>query len=357
MTPFQKYLLGRLITIPITLLIITMFLYGIILLAPPSERAALYLPPRLPSRLTPAQIAFELERIAAEQGMNDPYWVQYGRWAQNWLSGYWGWSPTLGSEVRPVLLARTAVTLELTFYSLLLFIPLGLFNGVVAGWRPGGWGDSLFRLTAFIGASIPPYILGLILLSVFYVGLRWFPPGRSSIPGLSLSSSTFIAHTGFLTLDGLLNGRLDVTLNAFRHLVLPVFTLSLLHWSTLGRVTRALIIEEKDKDYVLSARARGLRQRSIVWRHTFRNTVSPALTSTALSAAAIITGVYVIEVIFGLKGLSELLVMGMSGVPDAPLTLAFAVYSVLLVIPIMVLLDILKAIADPRDREAAEASR
>lgn len=354
MTPFLKYLLGRLIAIPITLLIITMALYGIIMLAPPDERAALYLPPRLPSHLTAAQIAFELEQIAEEHGMNDPYLVQYTNWLKEWLNGYWGWSPTAGTEVLPLLLSRTAVTLELTFYSLLVFIPLGLLSGVAAGWRPLGRTDTLFRFGAFVATSIPPFILGLFLLSIFYVGLRWFPPGRSSVPGLTLSTSTFQAYTGFLTVDGLLNGRLDVTLNAFRHLVLPVFTLSLFHWATLGRITRTLTIEEKDKDYVMLARSRGLLNRSIVWRHTFRNTVSPALTSTALSAAAIITGVYVIEVIFGLKGLSELIVMGMAGAPDAPLALAFAVYSVLLVIPIMVTLDIIKAIVDPRDRQAAE---
>lgn len=354
MTPFLKYLLGRLIAIPITLLIITMVLYGIIMMAPPAERAALYLPPRLPSHLTAAQIAFELDQIAAEHGMNDPYLAQYTRWLQNWLSGYWGWSPTLGSEVLPILFARTAVTLELTFYSLLAFIPLGMVSGVLAGWRPHSRRDSVFRFAAFVGTSIPPFILGLLLLSIFYVGLGWFPPGRTSIFGLTLSTSTFKPFTGFLTLDGVLNGRFDVTLNAFRHLILPVFTLSLFHWATLGRITRTLIIEEKDKDYVLLARSRGLRQRSIVWRHTFRNTVSPALTSTALSAASIITGVYVIEVIFGVKGLSELMVMGMSGVPDAPLALGFAVYSVLLVIPIMVGLDIIKAIVDPRDRQATE---
>jgi len=354
MTPFLKYLLGRLIAIPITLLIITMVLYGIIMLAPPDERAALYLPPRLPSHLTATQIAFELEQIAAEHGMNDPYLVQYGNWLGEWLGGYWGWSPTLRSDVLPVLLSRTAVTLELTFYSLLVFIPLGLLSGVVAGWRPSSRTDALFRFSAFVGTSIPPFILGLFLLSIFYVGLRWFPPGRSSITGLTFSTSTFKAYTGFLTVDGVLNGRFDVTFNAFRHLVLPVFTLSLFHWATLGRITRTLTVEEKDKDYVLLARSRGLKQRSIVWRHTFRNTVSPALTSTALSAASIVTGVYVIEVIFGLKGLSELIVGGMSGAPDAPLALAFAVYSVLLVIPIMVTLDIIKALVDPRDRLATE---
>ncbi|MCA9978501.1 MAG: ABC transporter permease, partial [Anaerolineales bacterium] len=164
-------------------------------------------------------------------------------------------------------------------------------------------------------------------------------------------------YTGFLTLDGLLNGRIDVTLDAFRHLVLPVFTLSLAHWATLGRVTRVAMIEEIDKEYITSARARGLYNRSVVWRHAFRNALLPALTSSLLSAASLVTGVFVVEVIFSIKGLSELITKGIGAfTPDTPLALGFAVYSVLLVLPIMMVLDLLKAIVDPRLREGEVSS-
>jgi peptide/nickel transport system permease protein len=166
------------------------------------------------------------------------------------------------------------------------------------------------------------------------------------------SRSTFRPITGLLTIDGLLNGRIDITLDAFRHLVLPVFTLSLAHWATLARVTRAAMINEKGKDYITSAYARGLAPRVVLWRHALRNAMLPALTSTMLSAASLLTSVFVIEKIFNLKGLSELITWGMRGTPDAPLALGFAVYSVLIVMPLMLLLDFIKAAIDPRTRES-----
>ncbi len=350
-TPFVVFLVRRILAIPVTLLIITAALYGIIMFAPAEERASLHLPPRLPSRVTAEQIQQFLDRVIAEQGLDDPYPIQYIRWVGNLLQGQWGWSPILRADVLEALRRRTPPTLELTFYSLLFFIPLGLFSGVMAGWRENSGADHRFRFLAFLGTSIPPFVLGLFLLSLLYVRLGWFPPGRTAIIEISLQSSTFKAYTGFLTLDGLLNGRLDVTYDALRHLILPVFALSLAHWATLGRVTRASIIDVKDQNYITAARARGVSSRGVMWRHGFRVAMVPGLTSTALSAAALITSVFVIEVVFNIHGLSELVIMGMQGTPDAALALGFAVYTTLLVLPIMLILDIIKAIVDPRIRE------
>jgi ABC-type dipeptide/oligopeptide/nickel transport system permease component len=145
-----------------------------------------------------------------------------------------------------------------------------------------------------------------------------------------------------------LEGRPDITLDALRHLVLPVFSLSLIHWATLARVTRALIIDEKEQEYILAARARGLHPRHIMLRHAFPNVVPSALTSSALSASQLIMGVFIIEQIFDLGGVSALITRSIFNAPDAALVMGFAVYSILLVIPLMVVLDILKVLVDPR---------
>lgn len=350
---FLKFALRRLLAIPITLILVTAVLYAIIMLAPPEERAMLYWPPNTRNDL-PAHIAeAKLQQIIAENGLNDSYPRQYWHWISGLARGDWGFSPVVNDEVLSVLLNRTPVTAELTLYSILFLIPLGLISGVIAGWRQGGRFDTQFRLAAFAATSIPPFILGLFLLSIFYIGLNWFPPGRTGILELSIKSrTTFQPITGLLTIDGLLNGRFDVTIDAFRHLVLPVFTLSLVHWATLGRVTRAAIISEKGKDYITAAYARGLVPRAVIWRHALRNALLPALTSTMLSAASLLTSVFVVEKIFNLKGLSELITWGMNGTPDAPLALGFAVYSVLLVMPLMLALDFIKAGIDPRVRES-----
>ncbi len=349
---FIKFLFRRLLAIPVTLFFITAVLFAIVASAPPEERAALYFPPRQPRILTEEDFEVMIKRIIAEHGLDKPYPVQYANWVNDLLHGDWGYSPTFNTDVIDLLLIRTPVTAELTFYSVLMLIPLGLISGVIAGWRHHSRTDALFRFTAFLGTSIPPFILGLIMMSIFYVGLRWFPVGRSSILDVTLRRPTFTPYTGILTLDGLLNGRPEVTLDALRHLVMPVFTLSLAHWATLGRVTRAAMIEEIDKEYITAARSRGLPNRSVIWRHAFRNVLLPALTSSSLSAASLITGVFVIEVIFSLRGLSELITKGIGAfTPDTPLALGFAVYSVLLVLPIMVVLDLIKALVNPIVRE------
>lgn len=347
-----KFFLRRLLAIPVTLFFITAVLYGIIMLAPAEERAMLYWPPRTRSNMSAELEQTKLNQIIEENGLNKSYPQQYFHWVSGLVRGDWGFSPVLNDDVLDVLLNRTPVTAELTLYSVLFLIPLGLISGVVSGWRQGSRVDSQFRLAAFAATSIPPFILGLFLLSIFYVGLNWFPPGRTGILELALKSrNTIKPFTGLLTIDGVLNGRFDVTFDAFRHLVLPVFTLSLAHWATLGRVTRAAMINEKGKEYVTAAHARGLRRRTVVWRHAFRNALLPALTSTILSAASLVTSVFVIEKVFNLKGLSEMITWGMNGTPDAPLALGFAVYSVLIVMPLMLLLDFAKALIDPRVRE------
>lgn len=355
MSPFFAFLIRRLLAIPVTLFVITLVLYGIVMLAPAEQRAELYLPPRLPRIMTEEKYQNVINTIIREQGLDDSYPRQYLRWVSGMLHGDWGWSPELQGDVLEGLLTRTPATVELTLYSVLLLIPLGLITGVLAGWREGQRFDHMFRSAAFIATSLPPFVLGLTLLALFYVGLYWFPPGRTSIVELSFERfGSFQHYTGLLTVDGLLNGRPEVTLDALRHLVLPVFTVSLAHWATLGRVTRAAIGEVKSREYIVAARARGVRKRSLVWRHAFRNAAAPALTSSVLSAASLITGVLIVEAVFGIKGLSELIVKGIGTTPDAPLALGFAVYSVFLVLPLMLALDIIKALIDPRLREGVE---
>jgi ABC-type dipeptide/oligopeptide/nickel transport system permease component len=350
MPPMLKFLIRRILTIPVTLIIITMSLYAIVMLSPPEERARLYWPNRTGNR--PIDEEKLTNRIIEEYNLNDPYYMQYGNWLGQLLQGNFGWSPQLPGDVLEALIVRTPVTAELTLYSVLFMIPLGLIGGVLAASKHQGPFDSTFRLAAFIGTSIPPFILGLLLVGVFYAGLNWFPTGRLSIStDLLLRNGDFQNFTGLLTIDGILNRRIDVTIEAFRHLVLPVVTLSLAHWATLGRVMRSAMLDESNKKYILAARARGLSKMKLDWRHSFRNALVPALTSTALSAASLITGVFIVEVIFNYHGLSELITFSFIGTPDSTIALGFAVYSVLLVVPLMLILDIIQAFVDPRIRE------
>ena len=349
MPPFLQFLIRRIFAMLVSMVVITMVLYAGIMLTPPEARARLYLPPgKGGERATETRI----NKIIEQYHLDDPYIVQYGIWARSLITGSWGYSPTLRSDVLSALLHRTPATLELAIYSLLLLIPLGLANGLVAGWRQNGRSDSLFRGFAFFGTSMPPFIFSMVLISVFYVSLRWFEPGRMDVTtDLLMTRIGFVDYTGFLTIDSLLNGRLDILLVALRHLVMPVLTLSMFHWATLGRITRSTVIGERNKEYIVAARARGVSEKSLLWKHALRAIMAPSLTSMALSAASVVTSIYVVEIIFGLTGVSQVIVVAMNIYPDAPTTLGFAVYSVLMVLGLMFILDIVQALLDPRVRD------
>jgi ABC-type dipeptide/oligopeptide/nickel transport system permease component len=329
-------------------------LYGIVMLTPATERATLYLPASLNlDRITEQQYQVLIDRIIKERGLNEPFLVQYVGWLGTLLSGNLGYSPVVRVPVQVYLKTRMPVTAELTLYSILLFIPAGILSGAVAAWTRNRKPDHGFRFTAFTATSVPPFILGLMMISFLYVGLKWFAPGRLSQDiEMFVKSTAFHSYTGLVTIDGVLNGRLDVTLDAFKHLVMPVVTLSAVHWATLGRVTRQAMIEELDRNYIIAAKARGVPQRLIIWRHALRNAMVPAVTSSGLSIASLVTGVYVIEVVFNFHGVSELITAsGSFGIPDAPAALGFALYSVIVVLVVMFVLDVVQAMVDPRLRE------
>ncbi len=344
------FLVRRLTTIAVTLVVVTAIIFAIVIMAPPEARANLYMGKRVRANMPTEIWERAIERVIEQYGMRDPFPVQYARWASLLVQGEWGWSPILRADVLDALAVRTPATVELTLYSLLLFIPLGLASGAISGWRRDRAADRSFRLAAYVSTSIPPFILGLVLMSFLYVGLHWFLPGfLSSSQSLVVKATKFRTYTGLITIDGLLNWQPDVTVDALRHLAMPVLTLSLFHWATLGRVARAATIEELDKDYVTAAHARGLAPRRILWGHVVPNVLVPSLTSSALAAASLVTGVYVVEVVFGWPGVSKLITYSIWQ-PDVALAAGFAVYSVLAVLCVMIVLDIVQVVVDPRIR-------
>jgi peptide/nickel transport system permease protein len=356
MSPLARFLLLRLLLVPLTLLVVTATLMGLLTAVPPEVRAFLYLPFRIQDRATEMnmdQLRQATEPYIQKYHLEDPFPVQYAYWVASVFTHSGGYSPSLKGDVFDALLRRTPVTAELTLYSLLLFIPLGVVSGLRAGWGPGGLLDLRFRTLAYVATSLPPFITALVLLGIFYTFLGWFPPGRLGIAiSQAVLAPEFHHFTGLMTIDSLLNGRLDIFVDSLRHLVLPVVTLSLVHWATLGRIVRATIINERHKEYLTAAKARGIPERRLQWRHALRNVLAPALSSSALAAASLFTGVFMIEIIFDLKGVADLVVHGTASGLDMPIAMGFSLYSISMVLVVMFVLDILRAILDPRSRES-----
>lgn len=351
MPSFIQFLIRRFLLIPISLLVITMVLYGGVMLTPPEARAELYMP-KTNRELTEEQMERLRNLIIERYHLREPYFIQYAYWVKSLLQGSWGYSPSLNDDVLSALLRRTPVTLELALYSLIMFVPLGIVCGLVAGWKPRQAFDNIFRPVAYVSTSMPPFIFAMMMLVIFYVNLHWFLPERISMPlSFDIRADDFHQFTGMLSIDSLLNGRFDIYLDSLRHLFMPVFALSIYHWATLGRIIRATVMGEKNKEYIISARARGISEDKVLWKHAFGNVLSPALTSVGISAAAILSGVFVIEIIFNFRGISEVIVNSITGLPDAPAALGFAIYSVIIILLLMFIIDVLQAILDPRVRE------
>lgn len=355
MSPFVRFLLLRLLLVPLTLLVVTGVLMFMLTTVRPEVRAFQYLPYGVQAQvmeMTPEQFYQVAKKVIQSHHMEEPFPVQYAYWVASLFNEGGGYSPSLKGAVFEALKNRTSVTVELALYSLLLFIPLGIVSGLRAGWRQGRASDWRFRGAAYVAANLPPFISALLLMAIFYVVLDWFPPGRLGIAAQqAVRSPEFQTFTGLLTIDSLLNGRLDIFIDALRHLALPVATLSMLHWATLGRIVRASIISEARKDYLTAARARGLPENHVLWRHGLPNILAPALSSSALTAASLFTGVFMIEIIFDLNGVADMVVKASKVGLDVPLVMGFCVYSVSIVLVIMFVLDVLRAIFDPRSRE------
>jgi ABC-type dipeptide/oligopeptide/nickel transport system permease component len=351
MNTILKYILRRFLALIATFLVITAVMYACLMMFSPEDRAQLFVTIHDNPRMT--GLAERLTELTVQRyHLRDPFPVQYANWLLNLFKGNWGYSPVLNNDVFNVITRLAPATIELTLYSLICFIPLGIITGLLAGWRKNGRYDLAFRFSAYVATSLPLFIMAFVMLGVFYISLYWFAPGRlGTQQTLLVHSSTFTTYTGLLTVDGILNGRLDITLDAVRHLMLPVVTLSLANWATLGRVTRISVIEEKEKDYIMAAHARGMPRHRILWRHVLLNALPPGLTSSALSAASLITGVYIIELIYNYNGMSSLLFTSSGFIPDVAAVMGFTVYSITGTLLVMFVLDVLRALIDPRLRE------
>ena len=226
MSPLARFLLLRLLLVPITLLVVTVTLMSLLTAVPPEVRAFLYLPYRIQDRaveMSMDELRQVTEPYIQKFHLDDPFPVQYGYWVVSVFTQGGGYSPSVKGDAFEALLRRTPVTAELTLYSLLLFIPLGVMSGLRAGWRKGELLDLRFRTAAYVASSLPPFITSLVLLGIFYSFLGWFPPGRLGIAfSQEVLAPEFHHFIGLMTIDSLLNRRLDIFVDSVRHLVLPV---------------------------------------------------------------------------------------------------------------------------------------
>jgi peptide/nickel transport system permease protein len=344
-----KFVAGRLLSLPVVMLMVTVIIFLLILQLPAEERVVAYLPSTR-SNMSPEDAQKLIEVTIERYGLDLPAHIQYIRWITNLLKGDWGYSPTWRQPVLEGLLRRLPATIELVLFAMIPALLLSLLLGSQAAYRRGQLPDHLISAATFVGWAFPTFILALILMNVFYAWTGWFPPERMSIwAGALVRSKEYHSYTGLLTVDALLNGNLDLFVDAVRHLVLPAFTLAIVEWALLSRLMRSSLLEVMGQDYITTARAKGLPESQVVRDHARRNAVLPVISVAGLIVTTMITTVCVVEMIFNFNGIGRGVITAFKAT-EIPVTVGFALFCCMAVLLTSLIADILYALADPRIR-------
>jgi peptide/nickel transport system permease protein len=241
-----------------------------------------------------------IERVREEMGLNKPRWQQFAIYVNKALHGEFGTSVLTANPVWSDIKKTFPATLELATAGILIGAGLGIPLGVWAAVRRGGIVDHSVRVIGLVGYSVPVFWLGLMALVLFYAKLGWVGgPGRI---GVAFEYSV-PRVTGLLLVDAARAGEWEAFGNAFSHLVLPASLLGCFSLAYISRMTRSFMLNELGQEYIVAARAKGLSEARIVWRHALRNAMVPLVTVVALSYASLLEGSVLTETVFSWPGL------------------------------------------------------
>ncbi|KQN56944.1 ABC transporter permease [Erwinia sp. Leaf53] len=310
-----RYILQRLAGLIPVVIGLSLIVFLLMAMIPGNPAQAL-----LGAYATPENVA----RISQELGLDKPLWQQYLIWVNNLLHGDFGHSWVLNRPVIDEVLERFSATLLLGGCALLLSVVLGLLAGVVSAVRQFGWGDRIITLLVLLGISLPSFLIGLLMIMLFAVSLRWFP------------ASGMLAVYGGGGLSDLLH-----------HLVMPSVALALVATGVIARLTRTAMLEVLRQDYIRTARAKGLSERRVIWRHAFRVALVAVVPAIGIQAGFVLGGAVYIETVFQWPGLGAMLVKAVS-TRDLLLVQGGVLVAAVACVLINLLTDIVQACLDPR---------
>lgn len=305
-----KYILKRMLQLVIVLLGVT-FLTFMVTQATPSDPAEMQY-----AIMGIAPSPELLEQTREDMGLNDPVLVQYGRWLKNVLKGDLGESSKYGEPVLSQMTRKLPMTLKLALVSgvimILISFPLGIYSAV----KKNKFSDYIIRFTSFLGISVPNFWLALMLMYVFAIRLGW----------LNVISAD----------------------NA-KDMILPAATLVIPLICRYIRQIRAAILEELNSDYVVGARARGIPERTILFKHVLTNAILPIMTLMGLSVGHLLGGAAIVESIFSWRGIGDMVVQGIR-VRDYQLIQGYVIWMALIYVTVNLIVDISYRLLDPQTR-------
>lgn len=349
------YIIRRLLLVPVLLLGVTVIIFGMLMFLRPEERASLYIRdyPKNP---------LAVEGVIKRYQLDKPIYVQYWNWLMGVkdpntgqivggiLRGKLGYSKVNSQPVAEVISDRFPATLELALWSFFPIVSVGIWLGIQAAINHNKFVDQFARVFSIVGTSFPTFVFGLLMLMLFYAKLRWFPPGRvSDWVGAQILSGQFVAHTGVMTIDSLLNGRFDIFIDALKHLVLPVLTLSYVNWASFVRITRSSMLESLHQDYMTTAKAKGVSLQNSINKHALPNAMIPVITMAGFTVILLLGGVVITETIFSYPGIGSAAARAAAQL-DVVTVLGFAIFNGVILIMANLVVDILYAVIDPRVR-------
>lgn len=301
--------------------------------------------PTDPARLVAGDLASEeiVERIRVDLGLDRPLPEQYVRYLERLGTGDLGRSLRTGRPVLEELIEVLPATVELALFAFFIIAVSGIALGTMAALNVGKWPDIVVRLLGTIAISAPTFWTGLILLWLFFGIFEMLPGGGRIDPAYSDVPTI----TGLYTLDGLLVGRPEVTLDALRHLLLPAFTLALASTGSAARLVRASLLDVLQEDYVRRAEAAGLSRWTVTVRYALPNALIPFVTTMAIYLADLLGGAVITEVLFSWPGLGSYTLDAISGL-DFPAIMGFTLLAAVFHFSANMIVDTLYAVLDPR---------
>jgi peptide/nickel transport system permease protein len=275
---------------------------------------------------TPQYMAF----LRHQFGLDQPLYVQYLDYLKNVVTLELGYSFREGMAVRDLILQRLGPTLLLMGTTIVLSVGVGILLGLVAAGRPNSLRDNVISIFALVAYATPLFWVGLMFILLFSIELGWLPTsGMTNIAAF---------YTGWRKVG-------DVA----RHLVLPALTLSLFYMALYVRLMRSSMLEQSGMDYVVTARSKGLTERTITWRHVLRNACLPVVTMAGVQVGNLLGGSVVVETVFGWPGIGLLAFRALFA-RDLNLLLGIFFVAACLVIAVNILVDVIYSVLDPRIR-------
>lgn len=266
----------------------------------------------------------DLENLREQMGLNDPIYVQYGRWVWDLLRGDLGDSIALGRPIAGEIKRQFPITLQLAFFTAIVVTLIAIPVGILAAVRQDTWIDYILRSVAIIGLAAPSFFIGMLIILGLSTQFRWIPPVM------------------FVSLW-------DDPLTSLQQLIFPALALGFASQGLLLRMTRTQLLECLREDYVRTARAKGLSESSVVRRHAVRNALLPVVTVAGVQIGFLFSGTIVIETLFNVPGIGRGLIRAIT-IRDLPMIQAYVMYFALIALIANLIVDVTYAWLDPRIR-------